>query len=234
MDRGRRTVLKERVVSERQQLLRIDYESLHELERPGENALASRVKAAIRLCDAIFLEDYAKGMLTPGFCRGLFAAARKARKIVTVDPNAKGALEMYRGATVLTPNTGRPKACRASRFGTPEASTPWAGSSCRDQAPGTWSSPGGRWMAIFSRGDRKVRLIPTFAREVYDVSGAGDTVIAVLTLALASQATIEEAAVLGNLAAGVEVGKRGTATVSPDEIRVAMDFFDAVGGPKWS
>jgi D-beta-D-heptose 7-phosphate kinase/D-beta-D-heptose 1-phosphate adenosyltransferase len=83
-------------------------------------------------------------------------------------------------------------------------------------------------MAIFTAGSREISLIPTYAREVYDVSGAGDTVIAVLTLALASGASIQEAAVLGNLAAGVEVGKRGTATVSLDEIKVALEFFGAV------
>jgi bifunctional ADP-heptose synthase (sugar kinase/adenylyltransferase) len=84
-------------------------------------------------------------------------------------------------------------------------------------------------MAIFSGKDRRVKLIPTYAREVYDVSGAGDTVISVLALAMAGGATMEEAAILGNLAAGVEVGKRGTATVSPDEVEVAMEFFNSMG-----
>jgi D-beta-D-heptose 7-phosphate kinase/D-beta-D-heptose 1-phosphate adenosyltransferase len=80
-------------------------------------------------------------------------------------------------------------------------------------------------MAIFTAGASQITLIPTYAREVYDVSGAGDTVIAVMTLALSAGASIEEASILGNLAAGVEVGKRGTATVSPDEIQKALDFF---------
>jgi D-beta-D-heptose 7-phosphate kinase/D-beta-D-heptose 1-phosphate adenosyltransferase len=84
-------------------------------------------------------------------------------------------------------------------------------------------------MAIFSSGDRQVMLIPTYAREVYDVSGAGDTVISVLALAMAGGASVEEAAILGNLAAGVEVGKRGTATVTPDEVEVALEFFGAMG-----
>jgi D-beta-D-heptose 7-phosphate kinase / D-beta-D-heptose 1-phosphate adenosyltransferase len=84
-------------------------------------------------------------------------------------------------------------------------------------------------MAIFSAKDRRVRMMPTYAREVYDVSGAGDTVISVLTLAMAAGAPIDEAVTLGNLAAGVEVGKRGTATVTPEEIEVAMEFFEAMG-----
>jgi D-beta-D-heptose 7-phosphate kinase/D-beta-D-heptose 1-phosphate adenosyltransferase len=83
-------------------------------------------------------------------------------------------------------------------------------------------------MAIFQAGISSVTLIPTYAREVFDVSGAGDTVISVMTLALAAGASIEDSAILGNLAAGVEVGKRGTATVSPEEIRVALEFFTSV------
>jgi D-beta-D-heptose 7-phosphate kinase/D-beta-D-heptose 1-phosphate adenosyltransferase len=77
-------------------------------------------------------------------------------------------------------------------------------------------------MAIFKQGLRKPELIPTYAREVYDVSGAGDTVISIMALAYASGATIEEAAVLGNLGAGIVVGKRGTATVTPEEIEASM------------
>ena len=82
-------------------------------------------------------------------------------------------------------------------------------------------------MAIFSEGSRTVRLIPTYAREVYDVSGAGDTVIAMLTLALVSGASLEEGALLANFAAGVEVGKQGTATVSIEELQ---EYMQVVGG----
>ena len=84
-------------------------------------------------------------------------------------------------------------------------------------------------MAIFSRGKKGAKLIPTFAREVYDVSGAGDTVIAVMALAMAAGASIEEAAVLGNLGAGVVVGKRGTATVTQEEIRSSMKLASLAG-----
>jgi D-beta-D-heptose 7-phosphate kinase/D-beta-D-heptose 1-phosphate adenosyltransferase len=77
-------------------------------------------------------------------------------------------------------------------------------------------------MAVFRKGQRKPTLIPTYAREVYDVSGAGDTVISIMALAYASGATIEEAAFLGNIGAGVVVGKRGTATVTQDEIMRSM------------
>ena len=83
-------------------------------------------------------------------------------------------------------------------------------------------------MAIFSKGNPRYRSIPTAAREVYDVSGAGDTVIATLALCVAAGAAIEDAAILGNVAAGVEVGKRGTATVSPDEILVALEHSGAM------
>ena len=84
-------------------------------------------------------------------------------------------------------------------------------------------------MAIFTKGSRKPKLIPTYAREVYDVSGAGDTVISVMALAFASGATIEEAAVLGNLGGGIVVGKRGTATVTPREMETALKQAAAAG-----
>jgi D-beta-D-heptose 7-phosphate kinase/D-beta-D-heptose 1-phosphate adenosyltransferase len=80
-------------------------------------------------------------------------------------------------------------------------------------------------MALFSQHEKEVKLIPTFAREVYDVSGAGDTVISVIILSLVAGATIEDASMLGNLAAGIEVGKRGTATVSPVEIRRLLNLL---------
>jgi D-beta-D-heptose 7-phosphate kinase/D-beta-D-heptose 1-phosphate adenosyltransferase len=231
-DAERRTVLKERVVSDRQQLLRIDYESLHSLGPRVERQLLMRVRKLVRECDAVILQDYAKGMLNAAFCREVFAAARKAGKVVAVDPNAKSKVEIYRGATVLTPNTKEAESLAGMPIRDPRA-LETAGRKILEatRAKHVVITRGKDGMAIFTRGTRRIELIPTFAREVYDVSGAGDTVIAVLTLALAAGASIEESATLGNLAAGVEVGKRGTATVSPDEIRVALDFFEAVRGP---
>jgi len=225
-DPSRRTVLKERIVSERQQLLRVDYENVHPIGPRVEAAFLKRVKLLAAKCDAIILEDYAKGMLSRRLAEAIFSIALRARKVVAVDPNLKTSLEMYRGATVLTPNTREAEMLAGFQI-RDEASLLEAGHVIlrATRARHIVITRGKDGMAIFSSAARAVTLIPTYAREVYDVSGAGDTVISVLALALSTGATIEEASILGNLAAGVEVAKRGTATVSPDEIIAAMDSF---------
>jgi rfaE bifunctional protein kinase chain/domain len=229
VDRSRRTVVKTRVVSDRQQLLRIDFESLHALDAAVEGQLLDQVERLLPRADAVIVEDYAKGMLSPRFLRRVFALARKAGKLVAVDPNTKTPVSHYVGASLLTPNTKEAEALSGIKI-RDEASLLAAGQAILDatRARHVVITRGKDGMAIFSAKSSRVRLIPTYAREVYDVSGAGDTVIAVLALALASGAELEEATVLGNLAAGVEVGKRGTATVTPEEVLVALEFFGAV------
>jgi rfaE bifunctional protein kinase chain/domain len=229
VDRSRRTVVKTRVVSDRQQLLRIDFESLHPLDGAVEKQLLERVEKLLPRVDAVIVEDYAKGMLSERFLKRVFAKARAARKLVAVDPNTKTPASHYQGASLLTPNTKEAEALSGIKI-RDEASLLEAGSRIlRDtRAEHVVITRGKDGMAIFSAGSSLVKLIPTYAREVYDVSGAGDTVIAVLALALASGAELEQATILGNLAAGVEVGKRGTATVSPEEVLVALEFFGAV------
>lgn len=228
-DNSRRTVLKERIVSERQQLLRVDYESLHPVSKQVEERLFDQIEKLMGDCDAVILEDYAKGMIGPELAAAIFASARSAKKKVTVDPNMKMPPSLYRGASVLTPNTKEAEKLSGIAI-RDEASLVEAGLSIlkATRAEYVVITRGKDGMAIFGAKDSKITLIPTYAREVYDVSGAGDTVISVLTLALSAGASIEEAAVLGNLAAGVEVGKRGTATVTPDEILAAMDFFGSL------
>lgn len=226
VDSDRRTVLKERVVSDRQQLLRIDYESVHELSKKTHKSVMSKVRALLKKADAVILEDYAKGLVNAEMAGEIFRTAKRGKKLVSADPNSKSPLSYYRGAMVLTPNTKE----ASSLSGIPirdEESLARAGHRILKQvgAMHVVITRGKEGMAIFSRGTREVTLIPTYAREVYDVSGAGDTVIAVMTLAMSAGATIEEASVLGNLAAGVEVGKRGTATVTQDEIETALEFF---------
>lgn len=230
VDRNRRTVLKERVVSERQQLLRVDYESLGPVNGAVEGELIAKAAQLISKCDAVILEDYAKGLLSQRVAQAVIEEARRSGKVVSVDPNAKTDLTFYRGATILTPNTKEAEALAGIKI-TDADSLSRVGrkilKSC--DARHVVITRGKEGMAIFSAGKSSVTHIPTFAREVYDVSGAGDTVISVLTMALAAGANIEEAAILGNLAGGVEVGKRGTATVTPDEVAMALDFFEKIG-----
>lgn len=225
-DSSRRTVLKERVVSDRQQLLRIDYETIHSMDEKVENKILKQVTQILPQVDAVIVEDYAKGLIGPRLASALFSLARSQDKIVMVDPNSKTSAQVYQGASVLTPNTREAEALSGVRI-QDEVSLIAAGQAILQKtlAQNVVITRGKEGMAIFTQGYDQVSLIPTYAREVYDVSGAGDTVISVMSLAMSAGATIEEAAVLGNLAAGVEVGKRGTATVSPQEIEAALEFF---------
>ncbi len=225
-DAGRRTIVKERIVSERQQLLRIDYETPSPIGKKLEAAILARVRAALRgrgSADAVIIQDYAKGMLSKNLVRAIVKAARAAKKPVLIDPNAKSSLDLYVGATFMTPNTREAEKLTGIAIHD-SASLEAAGAKLlrATGSPYVVVTRGKDGMAIFTKGSRKPKLIPTFAREVYDVSGAGDTVISLMALAYASGATIEEAAVLGNLGGGIVVGKRGTATVTPAEMDAAL------------
>lgn len=222
-DRSGRTVLKERIVSEFQQLLRVDYENPHGISAKAHALLLATVARLVPECDAVILEDYAKGLLSAKLAQSVFKMARKHRKPVAVDPNAKTPAALYRGATLLTPNILEANQLSGVRI-VDQKTLLEAGRKILKATSARYVivTRGKDGMAIFTAGSSAVHLIPTYAQEVYDVSGAGDTVISVLTLAMAAGANVKEAAVLGNLAAGVEVGKRGTATVTPEEIRGAM------------
>lgn len=221
-EKSYRTILKERIVSDRQQLLRVDYETPERLTEKMRSKVLRKMETLLPQSDAVILQDYSKGLLTPDFCSELFRLAASKKKWVAVDPNSKGKLPLYCGAYLLTPNTKEAESLSGVSI-KDASSLDRAGRTLQDKtgASRVVITRGKEGMAVFE-GSKKCTLIPTFAREVYDVSGAGDTVISVMTLALVSGADLVEAATLGNLAAGVEVGKRGTATVSVQEIKQAM------------
>jgi len=225
IDRDRRTALKERIVSDRQQIVRVDYESINAIGEKTSKKVLKAFKALLKTVDAVIVEDYAKGLLTPYVLATVFQLALEADKIVVVDPNVKTAIKHYRGAAILTPNTREAEQLTGISI-RDDKGLAQAGFALLKATGALYAiiTRGKDGMAIFARGDSRILLIPTYAREVYDVSGAGDTVIAVLTMALTAGATIEEAAILGNIAAGIEVGKKGTATVSVDEIRKELDL----------
>ncbi len=225
-DTSRRTVLKERVVSERQQLLRIDYENSHTVDPVMEKTILKRIRSLLPTVDAVIMEDYAKGTLTPTLMKSIFDVCKKAKKLIAVDPNIKTVPAQYRGASILTPNTKEAEHLSGVLI-RDEISLKAAGLAILKLTSAQYViiTRGKDGMAIFGRAQSSMCLIPTCAREVYDVSGAGDTVISAIALAMVSGASIEEASILGNLAAGIEVGKRGTATVTPDEIRGFLDLL---------
>ncbi|MEO7967018.1 MAG: PfkB family carbohydrate kinase, partial [Gemmatimonadaceae bacterium] len=190
----------------------------------------ARVLAAVEevmaTSDALVLEDYNKGVLVGAVIERAMALASTMGLPIVVDPKFRNFFT-YRGATVFKPNRRELESALGAAVNLDDAGTLPATLE-RLGAEHLLLTLGERGMALVSRnGD--VRRIPTTAREVYDVVGAGDTVTAYLSTALASGATAIEAAVVSNFAAGVEVGKLGAATVTPSEILDAFDSHEETG-----
>jgi len=216
-DQSRPTTLKTRIIAHNQQVVRADRESRRQIDSEIEDQIVERFQVEARSADALVVSDYSKGLLTANLLSRVLADARERGLIVCLDPKMRN-LTSYQPVTVITPN--HQEAAEAAGIAIEdeesliEAGCRILGSiDCR----AVLITRGEEGMTLFN-GDGKVTHIPTVAREVYDVTGAGDTAIATLTLALAAGASLEEAAVLANHAAGVVVGKLGTATVSGEEL----------------
>jgi D-beta-D-heptose 7-phosphate kinase/D-beta-D-heptose 1-phosphate adenosyltransferase len=216
-DRSRPTILKTRVVAGHQQVVRIDKENIERLDAKLASRLAEHIEGAMGHCDAVIIEDYGKGVITPALLKMVVPLARRRNKIVSVDPKEEH-FAYYKGATVITPNNH--EASRAVGFEIKDQATlKRAGErllaklGCRIAL----ITLGENGMAVFQKG-RPMKHIPTVAQEVFDVSGAGDTVIASYTLSLAAGADPIRSAYISNCAAGIVVGKVGIAVVSPEEL----------------
>jgi D-beta-D-heptose 7-phosphate kinase/D-beta-D-heptose 1-phosphate adenosyltransferase len=220
----RPTTTKTRVVARHQQVVRFDRERDDDLPDECAGELCAHVCAAVAAADALVLEDYNKGVLVPSVIRAALDAAADAGIPSVVDPKFRNFFA-FGGATVFKPNVVELGTAMGARVRADDDA--WLeGARTRAGARHLLLTLGEDGMALRSEGGTSFR-IPTQAREVYDVSGAGDTVTAFLAVALAAGATIEEAAVLANLAAGIEVGKPGVATVSPAEILALADDLAA-------
>jgi rfaE bifunctional protein kinase chain/domain len=226
---SRRTSLKERVIAQPQHIVRIDHEKPLPLSAEAEKFFLDKTMPLLQQCDAVILEDYAKGVLTEGVLKAVIQEARKLQKLVTADPTTIVRRPTdYKGVSLFKPN--RDEASRLSGIEIKdEESLNRAGEFLLNEVDAAMVviTQGSAGMTLFTRKEKPV-TIPTFARAVYDVSGAGDTVIAMLTLGIACGATLTESAVLANFAAGVEVGKQGTATVTLKELEEYMARFGAL------
>ncbi len=217
-DPCRPTTLKTRVVAHHQQVVRIDRENLRITDGGILKECIRTVKEIIPKMDGVVIEDYGKGLITPALLEAAVGTAKRHGKVVTVDPKEEH-FRYYRGVTALTPN--KKETSLAARIPiTDEGSLLKAGrkilKELKPEVLLVTLGEGG--MCLFRRDGSKPVTIPTLAQEVFDVSGAGDTVIATFTLARAAGASFLEAAVLSNAAAGVVVGKIGIATCSPEEL----------------
>ena len=216
---SRPTTIKTRVIAHHQQVVRFDRETKEGISRETHRRIFDHVaERAGKGLDAIIISDYCKGVVTQGLVRDIVRLAKKRGIIVAVDPKVSH-FGIYSGVTILTPNTK--EASLGARIEIEdEDSLLRAGKGLlrRLSCTAVLITRGEHGMSLFEKGGR-ITHIPTVAREVFDVTGAGDTVISTLTLAMAAGAKISDAARLSNYAAGIVVGVVGTATVSPGQLK---------------
>ena len=224
VENGRPTTIKTRIIAHSQQVVRFDRETKNGVERDTRRRIMDFVKQQAmsdRGLDAIVLSDYCKGVITKELVRDIVKLAKQNDIIVSVDPKVSH-FGIYNGVTILTPNTR--EASIGSRIEIEdEKGLLRAGTLLlkRLKCHAVLITRGEHGMSLFERGGR-ITHIPTVAQDVFDVTGAGDTVISALTLAMAAGASAGDAARLSNFAAGIVVGVVGTATVTPKELKKKM------------
>jgi len=215
----RPTTTKTRVVARGQQVVRVDEEVEHDLTDESLKQVARLATEALEASDILLLEDYDKGTLAPTMIPVLVDKARSLRIPVVVDPKYRH-FYSFAGATVFKPNRRELEAALGAPIDQ-AAADPYRTAWRRANAEHLLVTLGADGMALV--GSKETVHVPGNSRAVYDVSGAGDTVTAWVGLALAAGASMEEAAVMANVAAGIEVGKPGVATVSVEELLAAYD-----------
>ena len=226
-DTTRPTTSKTRVVARGQQMLRIDEEIEHPISARIMEQLGTALDRAMRDADALLIEDYNKGTLVPQVIERGLTIAKKRGVPVVVDPKFKNFFA-YRGATIFKPNRRELEQAMGAALDLahPDALPEALEKLAVDNLLLTLGAEG---MMLITKDGEVVR-VPSMAREVFDVSGAGDTVTAWVGTALAGGASVHEAAHIANFAAGIEVGKAGVATVSPPEVLSMHEaYFDQLG-----
>ncbi|MDP1784338.1 MAG: D-glycero-beta-D-manno-heptose-7-phosphate kinase [Sulfuricurvum sp.] len=215
VQKGRKTSKKSRIIASNQQILRYDNESKDPIEAASAQSVIAYVAGIVDQCDMVILSDYGKGVITDAVAQGVIACAQSRGKKVLVDPKGKD-YRKYSGAYLLTPN--KKEASEATGIAIKDDASLREALLCLKETCDltcsmiTLSEDG---IALY---DETMRRYPTVAKEVFDVTGAGDTVIASLSFALSCGLSIDEAAPFANHAAAVVVGKIGSATVTLDEI----------------
>jgi D-glycero-beta-D-manno-heptose-7-phosphate kinase len=223
------TIAKTRIIARQQHVVRVDRETIEKLSSDELAIISQRLEAMLPQLDGVIIEDYGKGFVTQAFADQVLGLCKAAGKLVTVDPSPRNPLSWH-GASLVKPN--RLEAFAAAGIQDHRSPGPpledrrllEVGEQLLDQ----WAvgkvlvTLGEQGMILFQR-DTAPHHIPTRAREVYDVSGAGDTAIAFLTLALTAGLSAEAAADLANHASGIVVGKLGTARVMKDELLQAFE-----------
>jgi rfaE bifunctional protein kinase chain/domain len=219
--RGRPTTVKTRIIASGQQVVRTDVEKSSDVTGQVERTLLDTVRDELPTCKALVVSDYQKGAVTASLLRKAVALGRRRGVPVLVDPKLRET-RFYRGVTVVRPNQREAERASGIALQT-ERDLLEAGRrlltllGCRALV----ITRGARGLALFEQG-RSPLMVPSVAREVFDLTGAGDSVTATMAVALAAGANLREAAILANCAAGVVVGKLGTAQASPEEVLEAI------------
>jgi D-beta-D-heptose 7-phosphate kinase/D-beta-D-heptose 1-phosphate adenosyltransferase len=219
----RPTIVKTRIIAHHQQVVRVDREIPGEIPRALQEQIWRQVERLLPDMQAVVLSDYAKGVVTPFLIHRLIPQARRWGIPITVDPKVEN-FNQYQRVTCVTPNTQEAMESGGVRALRDEKDVEKLGQALlkRIKADSILMTRGEHGMSLFEK-KKPVFHIPTRAREVFDVTGAGDTVISTLTLALAAGAPLRQAAELANYAAGIVVGKLGTASVSGQELLKAVN-----------
>lgn len=227
VDRARPTTRKTRLVAGGHQIARVDAEQRAPIAGATADAVTAAIEAELAAAEAVVISDYAKGVITPAIAQHAIASARRRGVPVVVDPKQRD-FACYAGATVITPNLAelekaahRPVGTLAEIDGAAAALAPIL------DGAALLVTRGADGMTLY-RGGARGAHVPAVAREVFDVTGAGDTVVATLVLATAARLSLEDAMELASLAAGISVSRRGTSTVGPDELAAAVA---AAAGP---
>lgn len=224
----RPTVFKERVVTDTQQICRIDYESNKAISADVEGRLFERISDLATEHDSLILEDYAKGTLTQGLISKLIDLYKGMGKLVAVDPSRTTPPIFYKGATLLKPNRNEAEIMIQALGYNEVDNVDKMAEILIDKLSleKLIITLGAEGMALIdTKLTNKVKYIPTVANEVFDVSGAGDTAISLIVAALQAGATLEEAAWISNCGSGVVVGKKGTATVNQKELLEHFEYI---------
>jgi len=220
-DPSRPTTMKTRIIAHSQQVVRADWESRADVEGKALKTLLATLERELPKCHGLIVSDYGKGVVTRVVLEKAIGLA-KAKKLPTcVDPK-ESHIDAYKGVSILTPNQNEAGYVMGQRITdeTSLMSVGW-GLQKRLDVDCALITRGADGMSLFERSGRYTHL-PTVAREVYDVTGAGDTVVSVVSLALAAGADYPEACYLANHAAGVVIREVGTATCSPSELRASL------------
>lgn len=224
-DEKRPTIVKTRIVAVSQQLVRVDKEIKGQLEHCTENRLINNIELLIPKVNAVVISDYGKGVICPKILKKTITLAKKYKIPVTVDPKIEH-FKKYKNITTMTPNEKEAIEGMNAKNIKIDSDVANLGKRILEtlNAESIVITRSERGMTLIEPNN-KITNIPTRAREVYDVTGAGDTIISTMTLALAAKADLLTASEIANFSAGIVVGKLGTATTTPEELKNAIKEF---------